>query len=367
MKTEKRQKVKEEFEDEGDNLDDSVMDDNLEPEMGDDMGDEMGGDDLNAESDVPPEMNDAAGGEGMADDIRITIGGQEYMLVPASDAGEEGAEMGDDMGGDENLPMDSEMGGDELPPDNEMGEVGAEDDDVTNKPQQESKKNPKAPMKEGKKVNYDKIIDKALSMSETEKTARVQKALAMMEKAKAELNELFTGDYVQNKGGQALSGLDFSSVRGDTDYAVVARAATGKQYTPTDNPETEFEPKGKDKKSEAFKAWLAAQKAKFNEEEGTSDPGKDSESFNKNDTIDKNIDGLEDFPAMPEIVGDNPDVISQYAKTAEARKARQQGKKVNESEQPVKFPSKEVRADIENALEESFNFKDFISGKYQSK
>lgn len=350
------QKVQEEFEEDGDELDDSMMGDDM---GGDEMAMDDGMGDMNPESDIPPEMDDMAGGEGMADDIRITIGGQEYMLVPAAEAGEEagemGGEMGDEMGGDMgDMPM-----GDE-----EMGEIGAEEDDVS-RPQFESKTARKVPVKEAKKVNYDKLLDAALkgkqNKAQLEKDARVKKALAMMEKAKAELNELFSGDYVQNKNGQALSGMDFSSVRGDTEFAVVARAASGKQYTPSDS-DGEQEPTGDGSggsKKEAFKQWLAAQKAKI--EESDTDPGQDSEEFNANDVLDKSIGGAEEFPEIPEVIGADPKVLSAYAKTEAARKARASMK---ETEQPVKYPSKEVKTDIEKSLDESFSFSDFIKGKY---
>jgi hypothetical protein len=327
-KTEKAKRVNEEFED----------DDLSDPMLDDDMGDMDGMDDMdvNPEADLPPEMDAIDGGTDVASDIRITIGGQEYILVPATE--DEG------MGMDDELPMEDDgMGMDDS--------IEAEPDDVS-QPKFEAKRTAKPKVKES--INYDKVLDKALK-AKKEKDLKIKQALAMLEKSKADLKELFTGDYVQNKNGQALSGLDFSDVRGDTEFAVIARAATGKQYTPSAS-DGEQEPTTK---KEAFKKWLADQMLKIKEND--SDPGQDAEDFN-DVTLDNSLEGgLETFPEIPEVVGADPDVLSSYAKTEEARKAR----RVKESEQPVQFPSKEVKADIEKSLDESFDYKAFLAGKYK--
>lgn len=338
-------RVKEEFETD-------EMDDDLDPSMIDDEFEMEGEGEVNPEADMPPEIDDVGGDESLVDDIEITVGSQRYVLVPAETSDMESPE------GEMDVPVEGDVSA-------EMDDVTAPEDDdafdLDKKPQMESTKS--------KKLNiYNKMIDEALAKkskpNSKETTQRVARALSMIEKAQKELHELFNGDYVQNKGEQASAGKDFSSVRGDTNFAVVARAATGKQYTPSSS-DGDQEPSKKEEsrpsKSTEFKKWLETQKKKI--EETDSDPGQDSDEFNKKDTIENNLGNVEDFPQIPEIIGSDPQTISQYAKTAEARKARKT--KVQESEQPVQYPSEKVKAEIEQSLEESFNFAEFLKGKYK--
>jgi hypothetical protein len=328
-------------------FDDQPMDDDLEGGMG--MDDQMDGG-MNPESDVPPDMGgegDEFGPEGgmepdgdeVADDVTVEIGGQKYKLVPVEPEGE--------MGGEEGFEGGPDLGGEDFGPEaGDENAVGAEEDDLT-KPQFE---------------------------------AAVRKALIVKNKAEKALQELFTGAYVTNKQGDDV-GLDFSMVGGDDEFSVKAPAASGKQYTPsfsvTDGDGMKDQkkesvakkpvakkPVAVDRKA-AFAKWISEQQAKL-AEDGQEDPGKTSEEFNKQDTFGKATPrsplNPEEYPQIPEIVGSDEDTLSQYKKTQEARKQRRQ-----ESEQPVKFPSKSVKDDLESTLEEAFDFRALMAGKYSKK
>ena len=107
---------------------------------------------------------------------------------------------------------------------------------------------------------------------------------------------------------------------------------------------------------------------KKNLDESESDPGEDSDHFNKNDLLDKNLSstgGLDNYPALPELIGKDDETISQYGEAQKRVRARQQ--KVTESEQAIQFPSKEVKEDLEKNLKEStgrFDFKKLVNGEY---
>jgi len=242
--------------------------------------------------DVPPEMDEpidqeddfeddgmGEGAEEKADDITVEVEGQKFRLVPVEDEmGEEGME--DEFKGDE-LNTD-------VPP---SGEVGAERNDV--------------------------------EYPESAK-AYARKLLKMKAFAEAKLKELFTGDYVfttDDKGG--LAGLNFKGVTGDKDFAVIARAASGDQYTVTDS-KSPYEPGSEAKgqtgggkvnklavaSKESFKAWLKNEYLREEEvgaEGGQEDPGKTSQEFNDQDlfgTITKRSPlSPKNFAKEPEIVG----------------------------------------------------------------
>ena len=378
------------------------------PDEADGFDDQFGGEEglgdegLNGEGDVPPEMGGDEGFEGgdgdVASQVTVNIGGQEYTLEPAEDelGGDEGFEgdMGgaeggfDDAGlegqdgfdgGDDFGAEGGDAGGaggfeDEGAGDDELarhGGVKAERKDIT----QEKR------MKEGKKDKYDQLLDRAIQ--EARKPKKISKAQlikhhltikSMSERnlkiANKKLFELFTGEYVLNKQGEP--GYDFSPVGGDESFAVVARAASGDQYSPTISKSI-WEPDKKGGKTahaktvtEDFKDWVKAMKKNLDESE--SDPGEDSDHFNKNDLLDKNLSstgGLDNYPALPELIGKDDETISQYGEAQKRVRARQQ--KVTESEQAIQFPSKEVKEDLEKNLKEStgrFDFKKLVNGEY---
>jgi hypothetical protein len=361
-------------------------------EVGDDMDLEMPEDefenegDINPEDDIPPEMGDEAlegeESEEMAQDVTVMIDGKEYTLVP-----KEEEMMGDEMG--EEPPMEDEMGGGDEAAMN--GGVAAEPMDVT---RQESKKKVTRRVREDEgsvpaaggdftgEVDYDKVLEAA--MSDAKKRAKegaIRKALQAKKMAEKQLAELFTGEYVLNKQGEP--GFDFKPVAGDEKFAVVDRAASGNQFTPTDS-DSPYEPDSKGGKTahmtkpkgdssynarkEAFKKWIATQEKKFTEDE--SDPGQDSEQFNSEDVFAKNaIKPLspEQYPETPEIVGKDEDTLTdgKVSENKEYKKVQQRRQLRRESEQPVKFPSKEVKEDLEQTMEESFDFKKLIRGEYK--
>jgi hypothetical protein len=263
------------FDDEPDMEDN--FDNEVPPEM-DDFDDEGMGDEG-----MDDEMPGEEGAEEIADDIHIEISGQRFKLIPEEPEGEEGMEGEDLDGGDE-------LGGEE--PGLEGMDVGAEDQDIE---QMESTKKSK----------------KSISEAKTRKADYIRKLLKMKAFAEGQLNELFTGDYVQTLDASGkLPGMNFKPVAGDKDFAVVDRAASGKQYTVTDS-KSPYEP-GSDAKGqtggkvqkpatkEDFKKWLNAQKKKIDEEEGQEDPGKTSEDFNLEDEFVGEM-APKDFVAAPEI------------------------------------------------------------------
>ena len=346
-----------------------------------DEGSEMDAD-VNPDMDVPPEMDDEAmedeGSEEVAQDVEITIAGKKYTLVPAED------EMGDEEMGAEGMdePMEEPPMEDTEAVDN--GGVAAEDDDVS---QYESKKNAKKALKEEDSVDYDEVVDQgAPSPSPAMESAKRQKAIkdALVMKAKAEkaLKELFTGVYVKNKGEQGKAGFDFSDVAGDKDFAVVARAASGEQYSPTDTKETRFEPATDTgaksgahekhveqiKKRMAFKKWLEKQSALV---ETDKDPGEDSEAFNKRPNNEPET-GEVGWSDTPEKIGKDQKVIthSDTDSKAESKKVSdyakykriQQERKLRKEAEAAKA----VKISESEGLEESFNFKKLMADGYKS-
>jgi hypothetical protein len=358
-------------------------------EMPEEMGDEEMG--MNPEDDLPPEMEDEAlegeETEELAQDVTVMIDGQEYTLVP-----KESEEMG--MEGEEELeepamnePSEAEM----------HGGVAAEDEDITQQENKTRKAVKRVREDEGSvpaaggdpmgEVDYDKVIEQAIGRN-SKKEAAIRKALAMKKVAEKQLAELFTGDYVLNKQGEP--GFDFRDVAGDESFAVVDRAASGNQYSPT-NSKGPYEPSEKGGKTghmvtpagakqearkRAFQKWLQEQESLLEDEKN---PGQDSEQFNKEDMFAKAtpISPLvpEEYPETPEKIGQEADVITngkggknfvgeqkKYKDVQQRRKLRKQ-----EIEQSVRFPSKEVKEDLEGTLEESFDFKKFIKGEYSAR
>jgi hypothetical protein len=290
-----------EFEDEQgmDNLEsDGGMDDDVPPEMEEPMDDEFG------------DEEGMEGGDEVADEVTVEIQGQRFKLVPEEPEEGMGDEFGDEEMGDEGFSDEGGQGlNTEGPPTEGMG-MEPEEDDVEF-PHNESAPRARRRVKES-------------ASSKKEAADYVRKLLKMKAFAESELNELFTGDYVVTKGENGgLAGLDFKPVTGDTKYAVVARAASGDQYTVTDS-KSPYEPGSESKgqtgggkvnklaaaSKESFKRWL--QQSYLNEEEvGTedsqNDPGKDSDDFNKEDLFGQvtPISPLDpkDYPAQPEMVG----------------------------------------------------------------
>lgn len=280
--------------------------------------DAMGGDEgLDIEE---PAMEDEFGtgedtGAVATDDILITVGGVSYKLVPAGDA-EGGVEGEEDLLGDEGGI--GEDFGDEMA-------MGAEEDDA--QPKFESKK------------RANKALDKAVE-------AQAKKLVAQKQMIEKKLAELFTGSYVASDSGEKGP----TGGGQDTSFAVSAKANSGKQYTPTVNPKTAFEPETDNlsspksrapsnqtvKTSEArkaeFKKWLAETEKSLNEE--VSDAGQDSADFNKNDTED-NLIG-DEFADNPLEVSSNGNQI--YGEN------KSRGQK---------------------ALQESFDFKKLMRGEYK--
>jgi len=330
--------------------------------------------DLNAEEEVPPEMGeeDFEGEENpeeVAQDVTVMIDGKEYTLVPKeTEAPEEGEE------GEENLENE-ELGNEEEPSEADLnGGVAGEDKDIT----QESK---------GKKVDYDKLIESTIAKRNSKKNkARemaIRKALRIKKMAEKQLTELFTGEYVTNKQGE--TGFDFTDVGGDESFAVVDRAASGNQYSPT-NSKSVYEPTDKGGKTghmktpkgatqealrrkAAFKAWLKEHESQLKESD--SDPGEDSESFNRNDKGLNSMD-YEEFPEIPEKMGKEDDLLTNAGSVSEHTELKKVQQRRNlrrqrEREQEVKFPSQEVKEDLEDTMEESFDFKKFLNGGYNKR
>ena len=222
---------------------------------------------------------------------------------------------------------------------------------------------------ESRKVSK-KVSKKTLS----EKAATIKKLIAMKNYAESQLKELFTGDYVTDK--QGLSGLDFSKVRGDKDYAVVARAASGDQYTAT-NSESPYEP-GKDAKGqtgggkvqktaapskESFKAWLRAEQKKMKEEGGQQDPGETSEDFNLEDDFDHNGLG-DDYSNKPEEVGAKEDVITKVDTQKANESVAKRLAAIKKTRETRRTESVKGKAPVQSKMEEEFDFKKLITGGY---
>ena len=345
----KGRKVQEEFDDEMD----MDMDDGLEGDAEMDMGmDDMG--------DLPPDLDDSddmiddgeMGAEGaeVAEDITVSIGGQTFKLVPVEGDEGMGDEMDADMGdmgdmGDEG--MDDDI-------DNLEGEeIEAEDDDVTKT--MESKKPAKKATKED--VDYDAILDKAIAEAEIkkEKVAKYRKAMAERKMKEDEIA----------KGGKANSGTrtcDSSTTLGneeanvshlgkDDAFSVAGQARTGAQYTPSaSSGKYEAVNKAKMALKKAYKEWKKAQALaeETSPDEATAPKG-------TADAID------DDFANLPIAIGADPKVIEKVNKV----KARREARKVRESEEPVQFPSKEVKQDLEGTMNESFDFAKLIRGDYK--
>jgi hypothetical protein len=337
---ETKQKIKE-FEDHEDigNLENDDMLD-VPPEMEEpiDQDDEFGGD---------MEGMEGESEEGVAEEITVEIAGQRYKLVPEMpEEGMEGEEGMDDGMGEEGF--DDEMGQPSM-------DVEAEEDDIDFP---ESKKQKKS-IKESSKQT---------------KTTYIKKLLKMKDFAESELKELFTGDYVINK--QGLAGLDFTDVTGDKNYAVVDRAATGKQYTATGS-ESPYEP-GMDAKGqtggkvqkpaskktvEGFKAWLKAQALTEDE----SDPGQDSVDFNQEDVFGQTSANhpmdSEKFANEPEIIGKEPDVLTKTdtQKANESTKARLDAVKKARMARRQEVVTPKAKTEL---LNEELDFKKLMKGEY---
>ena len=374
----KEQKLRE-FEDEQgmDNLEsDGGMDDDIPPEMDEPID----------QDEFEDEGMEGKGEGDVADEVTVEIEGQKYKLVPIEpEEGMEGDEFGDEMG-DEGFSDEGGQGLNTEPP--PTGEIGPEDDDV-----------------EFPEAAPRKRVMKESAKSMKEKANYVRKLLKMKDFAESELKELFTGDYVVTKGQDGgLAGMDFKPVTGDTKYAVVARAASGDQYTVTDS-KSPYEPGSESKGQtgggkvnklaaptvESFKKWL--QSTYLNEEEvGTednqNDPGKDAQDFNNEDLFGQvtPVSPLDpkDYPAQPEMVGmGNPGhqskqdtnpvsdtTVMTMAKTARAgestatTKARlEAGKRARIARRQQESAAVKPDGKVE-ILNEELDFKKLLNGEY---
>ena len=295
-----KEKRMREFEDEQgmDNLEsDGGMDDDVPPEMEEPMDDEFG------------DEEGMEGGDEVADEVTVEIQGQRFKLVPEEPEEGMGDEFGDEGMEDEGFGDEGGQGLNTEPP--PTGEMEPEDDDV------EFPHNESAP-KARKRV-------KESASSKKEAAEYVKKLLKMKAFAEAELNELFTGDYVVTKGESGgLAGMDFKPVTGDTKFAVIARAASGDQYT-VNGSSSPYEPgseskgqtgKGKVCKTaaptvESFKSWL--QKTYLNEIASEDEnklhagSGSASQQFNKEDLFGQITPASplepKEYPQQPELVG----------------------------------------------------------------
>ena len=377
----------------------------VEDEFGtEEMGGGMGGgepnmmdDGLNPESEIPPEMEgdelEGEDAEQTAEEVTVEIGGKQFKLVPVE--GEEGMEGEEEMMGDEQLPPEGPEGAEDL------GGVAAENKDVT--VQEKTKRRVRedesalsgTPAAGGDfmgEQDYDKLLDSAIAevSKKTEKSSvkenEIRKLIQMRKYAEKKLVELFTGEYVMNKQGEP--GFDFTDVTGDKDFAVIDRAASGRQYSPTVSksvwePEekggkTEHAKKAENTKKpapknqppqkrpvsrkEQFQAWLKKYSNPLREDE--KDPGEDSEAFNKEDIIiPTSLSPMkpEEFPEIPEIMGKEPDLLSQYKKTQERRKVR---RAQEVAKQPA--PKQTVKQPVKEETTGPFNFKALMEGKYQN-
>jgi len=366
-KTEKKiqssKRVKEAYDEEEDEMpmDMDTSDQDMDMEVDFNMGDgdddlllgsmDGEGDEINDESEIPPEIDDLSGDTSLASDVKVTIGGKEYMLVPVGDEDMEGpSEMDTDeeLGPEEDLDSEDDLDSD-MPDEEPMGddEIESEDDDISQ------------PKKESLMARKKRLAAKRsnLKVKEDKRKEKIAKALNMVKQGNKILSELFTGEYVQNKGEQKNAGFNFSDVRGDTDFAVVARAASGKQYTPSKS--SGDQEKNKEKK-EALK-----KKSKISHSIREGEPGQDAENFNRNDTLGNNIGDVEKFPEIPETLGADPDTISQYKRTAETRKKRAQ--RFFKEVEDVVPPETTVEGDDyeeSDTMNESFSYKDFLAGRY---
>ncbi len=357
---------------------DEFQDDN---DLDQDFGDEDVGMDQDFEDDVPGEFDDMGdeelGGD-TADDIVVEVEGVQYKLVPVENelGDEQGFENEDDLGGDEfgsedEFEGEDDFGNEDLG-DEELGRHGgvkAESKDLTHE-----KSRGKKTLKEGE-VDMDSELDTAINESiarlkaqkgikpnKAQKEAATRKFIKMKAFAEKKLKELFTGEYVLNKQGEP--GFDWSEIGGDDDFAVKSAARTGDQYTPTVSTSV-YEPsadakggktahaKKVESTKDQFEKWLEAQEKSLVEAE---DPGQTSDDFNNQD---KGVETLDNWSDTPETIGGRPanELLTKEAKARQDRASRRQ--------ESVKVPSAEVKEKLDSKLDESFDFKSFIAGKYQ--
>jgi hypothetical protein len=397
----------------------AIQEDDLDLDMPEEgMGED---ENVNPENDIPPEMDDEAlegeDSEELAQDVKVEINGQSYSLVPEEEPG-----MEDEMG--EELPEEPM----EEPNEAEMnGGVAGQDQDITQERSRKVRRTVREagadgmgdePTAGGDTVDYDKVLESAMREAKVKARKRavetaIRKAIAGKKYYEKQLQELFTGSYVINKQGEV--GFDFRPVAGDEDFAVVDRAASGNQFTPIDS-ESPYEPESKggktqhmtkprgagsygetpyngpvldkrqqESKKEAFKRWLASQEAKFSEDNSTDpgyhksvnpdeDPGDTSDEFNKQDEFGspepRSPIKPEQYPAIPEIMGNEKDVITpsigqkygqgNFVGENKYRQAQQRRQIRNEK---IEVPTQQET--LKEETEESFDFKAFLAGDYK--
>ena len=410
------------FEDDENEMDQDNMDEDFDDGFGGD--EDVGSDDgMEQDDDVLGGESDFDGDETSPESIKVEIDGETYSLVKD----DEGEGFDDDdqgfPGDDQGFPGDDQgFAGDDQGDEDEFGgddeedfregtferkSLEDDDEDFNDKKLKDSTKGNR--MKKG--VNYDRVLENAVkAVKKTEKAKAVRYYLEMKRTAEKKLQELFTGEYVLNVQGEA--GLDFSTVGGDREFAVVDRAANGTQYSPTIS-KSPWEPdkshKGgktqhgvvveKAKKALAYKKWLEAQLAESEAHpRGVPDSydGKNGDSFAHVDGLDDLLSaqdggGASEFPAEPEIQGGQLNNVSvpntqkyknnlahdgnvrgsgslessagaESAQKEALRRKAQMSRQQEKSE--VNFPSEEVEDDIRSSLNESFSYKDLLAGKY---
>lgn len=267
--------------------------------------DDEGGEDFNPEEEIPGEIED----EGLMPDIQITIDGKPYKLVPADEATMPGEDM--DVGMDD---IEAEAGDVE----DGLADESFEDDD-----------------------NFKEAVKAAFKKKLEEKKAGKKPVAEKKPVLKKPVTEKFTGEIVDS-GNTSDFGHHL-----DTSFAKEGEAKTGKQYTPSKSDSVYEARRAK------IKAWLEKKRAERKAiKEETSE-------IEKEDTPDKTIG--DDFANVATNVGADPQLVERLKKIRARRAARQR-----EAVEGVQIPDENLKKDLEASMEESFSFKDLMSGKYGS-
>lgn len=178
--------ITEAFDDEDEEMpdDDSDLDNDVDGEGVDFEAEPMGDEDMGGEADVETgEMNDENLGEyedetpiGDVDDIRITIGGQDYVLAPAPEVSDE--DMGNEDLGDEDIEGTADL---ELPPEDEvLGDEGMDDEDLDDEDE----------FKESRRAFLLKKVAAVRKRNSPYKESNKTEALAKLEALKEEIETL---------------------------------------------------------------------------------------------------------------------------------------------------------------------------------
>ncbi len=397
----------EEFEDE-ENFD-NTMEDDLN-------GEEMVPGDVQDPADIVDDVEGEERADAIADQISLTIDGQEYYLVPAGEEGIEGE--GADLGLDSTPEMDDVS----QPMNAEGGEENFANNNMENSNEEEDLN--EAHRKRIKAIK-EKILKRRMALNEEDeffidgeeaapvgsgdeiggvmealnkKIAKLSRELESLKVAKKFLREDTGGELDMPKAKDKVqlaatsgpknadtfsdSGEDFTKTVGKGDKLAkrgpgtpiksaqtfsdagdnkTVKNATGsasfsargpgsapkKAYTPSDSGPHPRE-------LESFKARLAKRMKSIKEEEDLNDKMPDPK---------KTIDNFEDIEDQRlEVAETTDDLISEkLQKVRLARKLRREGVEKN----GVTFPNEEIKADLESTLQESFDYKKFLTGDYK--